>query len=586
VPAVLIYGITAVGAQIVLIRELLASFYGNELTVGIVLSVWLLANATGSASAERKNVQGRFFLPGVQVLIACMAPLSLVLTRWVRGVVGMQGQVFAPWQVLVLTLLVIGPICFLLGACFTALLRRFGEKRDGAEAVSRVYYLECLGAAAGGILLSYILLPLGIEAFPIMTGLLTLGLFAAWTTLSRRPGNLTALFVLASLALTVTASTSLDKTSSRMRWKPFELIEARNSRYGLLSAVRSKGEVSVFESGLFSFSQASGFLPELTAHIPMLNHDNPRDILVLGGGLFGMIAELEKYEQVRSITYVELNDELVSLARDLELFEPSEHAKLRVVHDDPRMFLADTGDRYDIVISAAPGPVTAQFNRFYSYEFFRDVMEILKHGGIFATSAASSENFLNPSQARLLSSLRTTLEEVFPEVLITPGSVAVMIGLAEALSRDAGVLVSRLQSRELKTSFVTSGFIHHLLEPARVDYITHALNQHEGMLNTDIHPKCYLYGLFLQQSRVASGQGSFVQRFYHNAIPIIITVLLAMALGPVCVRFVLTRSAPVADGLLYGIGALTGFIQMSAAITIIFRSSPSEDMCTTSCPSW
>ena len=47
-------GFTSVIAQIVLMRELIVVFYGNEISLGIMLAGWLLWTAIGS------SVSGRF----------------------------------------------------------------------------------------------------------------------------------------------------------------------------------------------------------------------------------------------------------------------------------------------------------------------------------------------------------------------------------------------------------------------------------------------------------------------------------------------------------------------------------------------
>ena len=49
--ALLLMGFFAIAAQILLIRELLISFSGNELSIGIFLANWLLLEAAGSFSA-------------------------------------------------------------------------------------------------------------------------------------------------------------------------------------------------------------------------------------------------------------------------------------------------------------------------------------------------------------------------------------------------------------------------------------------------------------------------------------------------------------------------------------------------------
>jgi spermidine synthase len=46
--SLLIMGLSGIVAQIVLLRELLISFLGNELTLGIILANWLILEAVGS----------------------------------------------------------------------------------------------------------------------------------------------------------------------------------------------------------------------------------------------------------------------------------------------------------------------------------------------------------------------------------------------------------------------------------------------------------------------------------------------------------------------------------------------------------
>ena len=46
--AILIVGFSGLIAQVVLLRELLVSFYGNELTVGVILANWVILEALGA----------------------------------------------------------------------------------------------------------------------------------------------------------------------------------------------------------------------------------------------------------------------------------------------------------------------------------------------------------------------------------------------------------------------------------------------------------------------------------------------------------------------------------------------------------
>ncbi len=44
---ILVIGSSGIVAQVMLLRELLVSFYGNELTLGLILANWIILEALG-----------------------------------------------------------------------------------------------------------------------------------------------------------------------------------------------------------------------------------------------------------------------------------------------------------------------------------------------------------------------------------------------------------------------------------------------------------------------------------------------------------------------------------------------------------
>lgn len=57
-------GISSIVAQILLMREFLVSFLGNELTLGVILANWMILEATGAfvlgRSVERAKRGSKF----------------------------------------------------------------------------------------------------------------------------------------------------------------------------------------------------------------------------------------------------------------------------------------------------------------------------------------------------------------------------------------------------------------------------------------------------------------------------------------------------------------------------------------------
>jgi len=85
--ALLLMGFTAIIGQVILIRELLVSFYGNELSIGIFFANWLLLEALGSYAAGRladKVKSGISYYALLQLIISLTLPAIIFLTRIVK----------------------------------------------------------------------------------------------------------------------------------------------------------------------------------------------------------------------------------------------------------------------------------------------------------------------------------------------------------------------------------------------------------------------------------------------------------------------------------------------------------------------
>ena len=165
-------GFTSTIGQVVLMRELVAVFYGNELVFGLILAWWLLWEAAGAWGlgrwAERRG-WGRRALALALALAALALPLQIVLTRCVRDLMGVTPGAFVPlgsmvWAVGLITALypLAHGLCFSLGARLLAELRagcaRGAQKAVDAEgAAGRAYTFESVGAVVGGALFSFLL---------------------------------------------------------------------------------------------------------------------------------------------------------------------------------------------------------------------------------------------------------------------------------------------------------------------------------------------------------------------------------------------------------------------------------------------
>ena len=77
-------GFMAIPAQIILMREFLLVFGGNELIIGLFLAYWMLLTACGSYAAKFIHINDRQ-IPGYAVFLAWLPVILLYLIDLLRN---------------------------------------------------------------------------------------------------------------------------------------------------------------------------------------------------------------------------------------------------------------------------------------------------------------------------------------------------------------------------------------------------------------------------------------------------------------------------------------------------------------------
>jgi spermidine synthase len=284
-------------------------------------------------------------------------------------------------------------------------------------------------------------------------------------------------------------------------WSHPTLIESRDTPYGRVTVSRLHGQISVFENDALAF-ETEGTEAEYFCHLTALQHPNPKDVLILGGGMEGLVREMLKYDPQR-IHYVELNPVLFSLTlRHLpdDIRQSLGNPNVRIVFTDPRQYLKES-DSYDLILVGMPEPSSGQTNRFYTREFFKQCQAKLKPGGILGFRLHTAENLWTIPLARRNTSIYRALQSVFPETLFLPGSTNVVTASNTVLPSTPEVMSRRLQERQVETKLVSADYIRYLFTNDRYDKIRNLLQQEQAPPNTDIRPVCYQYAVILWLSQ-------------------------------------------------------------------------------------
>lgn len=514
--ALVLIGFTAVIAQVVLMRELIVVFCGNEISLGLMLANWLLWTAVGASLLGRlggRVLEPRKLMAGLQVLIALAFPLTILAVRASKAVFqSVPGEILGPGPMFVTSLATLSFFCVLSGWLFAAGSRLYAEEvgTSTAAATGVVYLLEAAGSGLGGILASLVLIRY-FTAFDIACFLGLLNLLAAASlairSATRRRIVLGALLALFVLLIFPWGSRRLESASLAMLWRGFRLIEVRNSIYGNLVVVQTDASRSLFENGLVIFTVPDPAAAEEAVHFALLQHPSPRSLLLVGGGVNGSLAQALQHSSLERVEYVELDPAILDLAQEhfpQEWVPIRADPRVRVHHADGRLFLKTTSATFDVIIVNLPDPQTAQLNRFYTLEFFREAARKLTPGGILSFRVTAAEDYISPELASFLRCLNKTLRAVFPEVAAMPGAEVHFFAAQQAgvLAAEPSALLSRLRSRQIRTRYVREYYIPFRMSPdRRRDLESQIAPQPDTPINQDFAPIAYFFDVALWSSR-------------------------------------------------------------------------------------
>ena len=518
--AILTVGATSIVAQIVLLRELIIVFYGNEISVGILLASWLLLGAAGSlisAKLSGKVKDGLALFCLCQLLLSAALPFLVVLVRHIKLLFGFLPGEIIPLEILAITgPVIILPVSFTLGYMF-ALGCKIFPAEDTALKIGRVYILESVGAAIGGLFASFIFIK-HFSSIQILTGLAVLNAISciALTYMSKSNRAITLIKTLscAILAAIVTALVfggigHLDKRSLEAEWRPLTLLISKNSIYGNVAVTKSGSQVSFFTNGLHNFTVPDQLSREESVHFVFSQHEDPKDILIIGGGAGGLLREILKYK-VAKIDYIELDPLIIELARKFLSDHELDDKRLNIINTDGRLFAKNASDAYDVVIISVPDPYTAQLNRFYTKEFFKEAKKAMRINGVLSIGVTSSENYISPELGNFLSSIDKTLKNVFADVAYIPGDTAYFMAASKKniLTVDHGEIASKIVSRNISTGFVSADYLFSKLSKERIDYMRLALDRDATIgTNHDFRPISYYYDMVLWSTYFRSWLG-------------------------------------------------------------------------------
>jgi spermidine synthase len=473
-------GISSITVQLVTIREFLTQFHGNEITISLVLFVWLLLNGAGSLFSRPFKLS-KASTYSLLILFVALWPLpQLVIIRYFRDMFMVHGTSPGFYQIFFFIIITTAPYALLIGYVLPGaldLLRAHHYDFTSGE----LYITDNIGDILGGAIFSFILVywlnPFKTIAVTSSVLILTsLQLFI-------KDKNI-YLAVLAIIAVSVFYFFALYSgfEKSTLTGQYGNILQYRETPIGRLIITKEEGQHSFWESGTPLYSDGDIISSEEKVHYPMCQLDNPPgDVLLISGGIGETLPELYKYNP-KNIDYVELDPALTDMAIDAGLLKKM--PGLNIINIDGRAFLKKTKKKYDVIIIDLPDPDTFQLNRFFTAEFFKLTKKRLNKNGILSFNVKSYENYISDIVRMKLSSIYNTVNQYYTDIIVIPGNDAYFICSDHKLYQD---IPARLEKKSIKTEYIQYYFNGNVTSE-RISQLRNSIDPDE-YVNTDFEPR-------------------------------------------------------------------------------------------------
>ncbi|MBN1132651.1 MAG: fused MFS/spermidine synthase [Bacteroidales bacterium] len=479
----ILLGAVSIIIQLVLIREFLKSLHGNELIIGLMLSVWMMLTALGAwvGSAYRVKMSKDAVLRALAILTILPLVIYLVNILVIRFLFlpGYEPGLLESFLIIVLQLL---PITLLSGILFGYV----AKSNRNILSLSSFYMLDSLGSLAGGILFGGILV-FFLENLQVLAILYFTATIIVVFILKLQLRIIPRIMLL-GISVVLTLFVMIPKGKNlieSLRYRKESVLEFQDTPYSNLTYTSKEGQVTLYSNATPFLSSYDVIQAEESVHYTVLQHPNPTHFLMISGGLYGAIDEIIKYNPER-IDYCESDPSILKLNK--KYFDIPEHQAVNIINRDGRNWLQMNDNPYDIILSLPGEPYTLGLNRFYTTEYFSLVKQNLRKNGVFGLKINPSGNYISEESLQLNSAVYHSLSRVFKHVLIIPGASNYFIASDTLLSID---IPSLYNGANFSNRYVNTDYLDKTQLEFESSLLHEEINKAPVELNSDLWPRIF-----------------------------------------------------------------------------------------------
>jgi len=443
---------------------------------GIALGSWIISRFVDRS----KNLL--FWFAAIEIALG----LSVILLTPVLGhlpylflkVFEMTGGSFWSLQFmefLLAALVMILPAIFM-GAAFPIAARICTpELKSLGRSVGNVYFSNTLGAVLGPLTTGFLFIPaFGLQRSIFIAALIYLAIGGLIVVLGPFKRGLLKICTLSLLVIVVAVSFFIpgwnkNALNSAVYVHAREYLQ--NNRDDLLGAIKEQashfykeglsatvavretktGHLALLIDGKADAGTQNDMNTQLIlGHLPMLLHEDPQQVLVVGLGSGVTLGAVQQHSELKEVDMVEIEPAVVEAAA--YFFQYNHGAlsdpRLNLIIEDGRNYVLITDKKYDVITAEPSNPWTSGNANLFTKEQFELYKKRLKPGGIMFQWLHAYK--LRPQDVK---TIVATFKKVFPHTVLWQGAFSrdlFLVGTEQPLAVDFAAFAEKMSRAKIK----------------------------------------------------------------------------------------------------------------------------------------
>ncbi|MCM8804885.1 MAG: hypothetical protein NC833_06490, partial [Candidatus Omnitrophica bacterium] len=496
-------GISGIFIQSIILREIFSNFFGNELSFGIIISMWTLGGAVSSYFFRKVKEYQKIYIFFTIFEILFLFSILLVL----RIYSNIQDFYISNLRFFIFSFLLSFFSGFFEGVRFILLSFLYKDEKSSGK----VYGFEGIGFLIGGFLFFFIISLTNIFFLLFISFILnSLTIFYFKKYLSFIS------FVI--LLFFLPFSEKIDLKTNSIKYKTFKIIETIDTIYNKIILLKKENQYILISNGFQEFSSQPDYFSIKNISFFSIAFSSE----VKRVGIYGspeMIEELAKYK-IPEIYFFEKDRRKIEIIKDY--FLKRGYRNIIFLNSDIKKFLTEKKLNFDIFILTNSLPLSLKENYFLTDEFINFISNFTKN---FVILLPGSYDYYGKILSKVHSSIYKTCKKYFKNEIIIFTYPMIICFSNEKLKLNKNFILDK--------EYFNSEYLNYVLDQNKKNqYLKKILsvNSYENNLSNQF---CLYYSLSYYFSQTSTKIGNLMDSIFtklYNVRKFIYSVFLILFL--------------------------------------------------------